>query len=86
MFPQGLYDIVMPFYFNYKESEEYFYLHMKWQMRFVLWPRRCRISKRRLWLEFAYYGHKQNYYKPETWYAWHAADEHLIWRLKNNDR
>lgn len=72
--------------YSWSVSEERFYHTMQWKKRFVIWPRYCRLSKRKLWLEFAWYGSKENYYKPETWYAWHSIEDHLIWQLKGNNK
>lgn len=33
-----------------------FYRRSRWQFKFVLWPTRCDLSKRRLWLKKAYCG------------------------------
>lgn len=37
-------------------SRREFYRRSSWQQKFVLWPRRCDISERRIWLERAYLG------------------------------
>ena len=56
--------------------------NMVWRVKFCWWPERCSISHRRLWLRFAYYGCRTNYYRPIIEYAWHDKVEHLIWMLK----
>lgn len=37
-------------------SQREFYRRAYWQFKFVLWPRRCDLSKNRIWLERAYRG------------------------------
>ena len=27
-----------------------------WEYKFIIWPRQCEISKKTIWLEFAYKG------------------------------
>ena len=35
-----------------------FYSRAHWQLKFVLWPRRCDLSNRSIWFETAYCGTK----------------------------
>jgi hypothetical protein len=37
-------------------SQREFYRRAYWQLKFVLWPRRCDLSDRRIWLKRAYCG------------------------------
>lgn len=37
-------------------SQREFYRNAHWQSKFVLWPRRCDLSERPIWLERAYCG------------------------------
>jgi len=71
---------------------DYFDQAPVWQLKFVLWPRRCSISGRRIFLEWAYRGiatrvgmveiifHPMDEIQHEI--HWHNNVEHLIWRLK----
>jgi hypothetical protein len=37
-------------------SQREFYRRAHWQLKFVLWPRRCDLSDKRIWLKRAYHG------------------------------
>ena len=37
-------------------SQREFFRKAHWQLRFVLWPRRCDLSNKRIWLKQAYRG------------------------------
>jgi len=37
-------------------SRREFYRRAYWQLKFVLWPRRCDLSEKRIWLTRAYCG------------------------------
>jgi len=55
------------------------------QLKFTLIPRLCHITKRRIWLEFAYCVTAM-YTGPETPvydHRWYTKDEYLIARLKD---
>ena len=62
-----------------------------WELKFVWFPRRCEILKRRIWLRWAYCG-KGEYIGPgcysncHPYYrrGWHSKMGHVIWILKNN--
>jgi hypothetical protein len=82
MFPQGLYRL------NTWMDEEYdpFYNRATWQLKFILWPKRCDISNKLLWLTHAYQG-TATWFGPGTpvhEYKWHSTQEHIIWKLKGN--
>jgi hypothetical protein len=65
-------------------NDEMFYQKAKWQLKFLLWPRRCDISHRWLWLQHAYCG-KAGWSgpgEPIYEYRYHDTQEHLIWQLK----
>jgi hypothetical protein len=53
----------------------------EWRLRYLWWPRRCDISGRRMWLEWAYQGvlivRGPNYFT-----RYHSTVEHVIWLLK----
>ena len=62
-----------------------FYRKAKWALKFLLWPRRCELSKKILWLTYAYQGHAMwtGPGDPVHEYRWHGKDHHLIWIIKN---
>jgi hypothetical protein len=57
----------------------------KWKYSFAFLPKKCRLSNKTIWLEYAYKG-KYTFVGPhdgmlsETY--WHKTDEHLIWEFK----
>ena len=63
------------------------------QLKFALFPRRCHITKRRIWLEFAYcvtamYRPAFLEYKSDGIFdvyehRWYTKNEYLIARLKD---
>ena len=63
------------------------------QLKFVLFPRRCYITKRRIWLESAYcvtamYRPDFSIYRTDSIYVgyehrWYTKNEYLIARLKD---
>ena len=63
------------------------------QLKFALFPRRCYITKRRIWLELAYcvtatYRPDFTEYRTDSIYVgyehrWYSKDEYLIARLKD---
>jgi hypothetical protein len=61
-----------------------FYGRAEWKLTFLLWPRRCVLSNKLLWLKYAYEG-------TATWHGpgepvhetlWHDKIEHIIFQLK----
>lgn len=62
-----------------------FYRKAKWQLKTPLWPRRCELSNKWLWLKKAYEGVAAwtGPGDPVYEYRWHSQDEHLIWIIKN---
>lgn len=67
--------------------DNYWSTRATWELRFCWFPKRCSISNRLLWLDFAYRG---ELLVPAdvsgdriSEYRWHDADEHLIWLLKS---
>lgn len=86
MFPQGLYTMppIPDWPANY--SNERFlkraFTHLKWS----LWPRRCHVSRKWLWLTLAY---RADYVitgpgDPAVWTRWYSTTEMLILKLKYN--
>jgi uncharacterized cupin superfamily protein len=62
---------------------DYFYTRAFWQPSFVLWPRRCILTGRLLFLEVAYKGIAMYNGPGDSIYEyhWHSANEHLLWIL-----
>ena len=63
----------------------HFYLKAQWELKFAFLPKRCAITKRLIWLEYAYCG--TALWRSGDWdfvreVYWHSKDEHLIWELK----
>lgn len=76
----------MPFYRNDRaDNWDTFERHsIGTELKFVVWPRRCRISNKLIWLEKAYK-------KTAMWtgpgdhifeHRWYKKDEYLIAKLK----
>lgn len=55
MFPQGLYNMPIPGMWV-DEQFDIFNQRAKFKLVYLLWPRRCYISNKRLWLTHAYKG------------------------------
>lgn len=55
-----------------------------WYLKFVIWPRRCAQSGKRIWLEYAYRGDAVWYGPGDPVFAtkWHKKAEHMVWLLK----
>jgi hypothetical protein len=93
MFPQGLYNInhmpipesigiVMPTDYDDKRFLSQNDTELKW----LLWPRRCYVSQRWMWLTRAY---RARYVitgpgDPAIWYRWYSTTEYLILKLKHS--
>lgn len=56
-----------------------------WELKFAFLPKRCDVTGRKIWLEYAYRG--------SAWFRvgdidiqeeirWHDKLEHIIWKLK----
>ncbi len=67
-----------------EEMDRAFYSHAEWSMKFAMLPHRCSITKKIIWLQYAYRG-------VATWTGpgddavevrWHDRHEHLISTLK----
>lgn len=57
-----------------------------WKLKFALWPRRCKLSNKRIWLTYGYKDTATFYYRgaADTETRWHSKDEHIIYQLKRN--
>jgi hypothetical protein len=67
-----------------EEMDQAFYNRAQWSLKFALIPHRCDITKKLIWLEYAYCG-RAIWTGPgddavET--RWHSKHEHLIFQLK----
>ena len=90
MFPQGLYNINhMPIPELYTMPDEYndkrFLSRADTELKFLLWPRRCHVTGRWMWLTCAY---RAMYVitgpgDPAIWYRWYSSTEMLILKLKH---
>jgi hypothetical protein len=67
------------------ESQWYFYRIATWTKEFAWLPHRCMLTKKYIWLEYAYRG-KAVYLVEDrvviNEYKWHDYDEHIIWELQ----
>ena len=81
MYPQGLYNMSIS---GMDWMHESFYGKAKWELQFLLRPRRCEFSNRWLWLCNAYKGTAvwSGPGEPVYEYRYHSTAEHLIWKLK----
>jgi hypothetical protein len=91
MFPQGLYNInhmpipenigiVMPTDYD----EKRFLSQRTPKLVWSLWPRRCHVSNKWIWLELAY---RAQYIitgpgDPAIWTRWYSREEMLVLKLK----
>lgn len=62
-----------------------FYSRAEWKRKFLLIPRKCRITNKWLWLQTAMEGVAiwTGPGDPAIEYGYHDADEHIIWLIKN---
>ena len=81
MYPQGLYNMSIS---GMDWMHESFYGKARWELKFLLWPRRCELSNRWLWLCNAYKGTAgwSGTGEPAYEYRYHSTVEHLLWKLK----
>ena len=66
------------------EMDQAFYNRAQWSMKFAILPHRCELTKKIIWLQFAYRG-RASYGDPSDAvyeYRWHDRHEHLFWVLK----
>jgi hypothetical protein len=89
MFPQGLYTLPIPeqvfkIYMPSDYDDERFLKRAWTKLKFLLWPRRCHVSRKWMWLTHAY---RADYVitgpgDPAVWTRWYSSTEFLILRLK----
>ena len=89
MFPQGLYNINhMPIPELYTMPTDYddkrFLSQNDTDLKWLLWPRRCQVSRKWMWLTLAY---RARYVitgpgDPAIWIRWYSRKEMLILKLK----
>ena len=64
----------------------YFYSRCAgWELKLALWPRRCNISGKRIWLTCGYKGTawlRSGDILVDKEVKWHDKIEHIIWQLK----
>jgi hypothetical protein len=60
---------------NYLCATEDFYRYAKWKRRFAWLPCKSAQSYKRIWLEYAYYGHT---YAEEYWLPPSYIDAHWL--------
>jgi hypothetical protein len=55
-----------------------------WQLRFALFPKRCDITNRLIWLEYAYRGTAVLTGPGDSIveHRWHDRHEHIIFKIK----
>jgi hypothetical protein len=67
-----------------EEADRAFYGRAQWSMKFAILPHRCDVTKKIIWLEYAYRG-------VAIWTGpgddavetrWHSKFEHIIFQLK----
>ena len=61
----------------------FFYNHATWELKFVWFPQRCEISKKRLWLTYEYRGISQRFFNhlPDD-IRWLSIEEFTLFALK----
>jgi hypothetical protein len=88
MWPDGLYnsmpipEMTMPETYSEERFLERALVNLKW----CVWPRRCHVSGRWLWLTQAYCAMHviTGPGEPCVWYRWYSNQEMLILKLKGN--
>lgn len=68
-----------------RNRDDWFYRKcIGWRLSFAGWPRRCDITNRIIWLEFAYRGTAVLTGPGDNIveHRWHDKMEHLIWKIK----
>ena len=68
------------------QEREAFYRKAKWDLTFVLWPKRCDLSNKWLWFRQVYKGTAvwTGPGEPVYEFRYHEPMEHIIWQLKYN--
>jgi hypothetical protein len=72
------------YYYEETPQQAFYRRCVGWEYKFVLWPRECLITGKKLWLEYAYRGCSVLTGPGDAIieYRWHHKHEHLIWKLK----
>jgi hypothetical protein len=67
-----------------KVNGEYLLSRAVWQCTFVTWPRQCEISKKHIWLEYAYKGTRTitGPGEPVFEYKWLTKEQYLLAAIK----
>ena len=90
MFPQGLYTpstympMPMEIYMPTDYDDKRFLSQNDTELKWILWPRRCQVSRKWMWLTLAY---RARYVitgpgDPAIWTRWYSRKEMLILKLK----
>jgi hypothetical protein len=88
MFPQGLYNLPIPESIHIYMPDEYddkrFLRQNSVELKWVLWPRRCRVSRKWMWLTQAYCARYiiTGPGDPCIWTRWYSNKEMIILKLK----
>ena len=65
------------------EEDKLFYRFVKWERKFCFLPHRCNISKKIIWLAYAFKGSsREPWDKKKPIIKWHRAQDHTLWLLK----
>jgi hypothetical protein len=61
-----------------------FWNRSTWQYKFAIFPKRCNISKKTIWLDYAYRGTRMitGPGEPVFEYRWLTKEEFVVARLK----
>ena len=63
----------------------HFYINANWELKFAFLPKRCVLTKKLIWLKYAYRGTaiwRSGDYDFVQEINWHDKDEHIMWELK----
>ena len=87
MFPQGLYNInhmPIPIYMPTDYDDQRFLSQNDTELKWLLWPRRCHVSQKWLWLTQAYCARYiiTGPGDPAIWVRWYSREEMLVLKLK----
>jgi hypothetical protein len=67
-----------------KVDGDYLWSRSVWEYKFILWPRQCEVSKKHIWLEYAYKGTRTitGPGEPVFEYRWLTKEEFVVAGLK----
>ncbi|CAB4126004.1 hypothetical protein UFOVP181_234 [uncultured Caudovirales phage] len=76
--------MIMPIPIYSSDETEFFYRRATWEKTFVLWPRTCDQSGKRIWLEYAYKGTRMitGPGDPVFLFRWVNRKEYVFAQLK----